>query len=147
MSQREKSQHRTDLLNESSPWEEYDEDNVDCAECRSEFHLSHKGIRLTFEGGRRLETCPNPKCGRKFCCVRDDEYDHAKKIKKCDACNVTTCEMCSDVYECTGGCGRTLCTECKSQLLCHTGCDTWETTNCIDCAVDGSIHKRVWRMQ
>lgn len=142
MSEREKSQYRTSLLNRSSPWEEYDVYKIDCAECNDNQCSSHKGVGLTFEGDQRLVTCPNQECGRKFCFKDDGEYDHSKKIKKCDVCDVTTCEECSSIYKCTGGCGRTLCEGCKSQLRCHAGCDAWETENCIDCAVNGSGYTR-----
>jgi len=140
MSERVKSQHRTSFLNASHPWSEYDEHNkIDCVEC-DVWHLSsHKGVSITFEAIQRIETCPNPSCGRKYCFKKDDEYDHSRKIKKCDVCKVTTCEECSSIYECNGGCGRTLCLDCIDQVYCRTGCTyPWDYTNCMDCAVNGS---------
>jgi len=142
MSEREKSQYRTSLLNRD-PWDEYDHFKMDCAQCNENRYSGGNRLDITCEGGHRIETCPNPKCGRKYCCEHDDEYDHARKIKKCDVCKVTTCEECSDIYECTGDCDRTFCTDCKPRLYCHTGCDSISATqNCIDCAVDGSGYTR-----
>jgi len=141
MSEQEKCQHRTNFLSHSNDWNEHNKYKIDCAECDVfRFASSHKGVRLTFEGGQRLKTCPNPKCGMKFCCENDDEYDHAMtKINKCDVCKESSCNVCDpDLFECNS-CGRTLCSCCTDRFSCNLCC---ELENCLDCAIDGSGYTR-----
>jgi len=132
MSEREKSEKRTNLLNVVNLSSNYDEREykMDCTECNCRWnHSSHKGVHITFEAGQRIETCPNPKCGRKYCsesCAED-------QIDKCDVCEKRKCRGCTELYHCEC-CDRDLCTDCVDRI----SCDECLEGHCVDCATNGN---------
>ena len=123
-----KSEKRAQYLLDCPNWNQsMGKCKMDCNECWTEFeYYSRRGdsLYITCEGDK-LEVCPEPGCGKKYC------SDHADyQIKKCTVCEKKKCRDCSDIYDCQP-CDRDLCGDCV-ELVC-TRCYEWERSNCIDC--------------
>jgi len=144
MSQSEKSEKRAQyLLDNPDRWNHMSKRKMDCKECFSDFQ-NHSGRRvtemiyITCEGGK-LEVCPEPGCGRKYCspepgCGIKYCIDHANfQIKKCNVCEKRKCYDCSDVFFCEV-CDRQLCGECVESIEC---CACGHHFNCAECAANG----------
>ena len=130
MSQSEK---RAKYLLDRPNWNHMRKCKMGCAECCSNFQFHSGKIYISCEGDK-LEVCPEPNCGRKYCAGNHADYE----IRNCVVCEKRKCRGCAELYNCEC-CDRDLCEDCVEQLICV---DCGWSSNCVDCATDGSGNTR-----